>query len=79
MFALYQDKTNRTIYYTYLAPRPIFQVENELFYSRAPMMCTFPSEGSYTVQVWFFQDIGNDVLKGEISLLVKTEVDSHEE
>ena len=33
--------------------------------------CSFPEEGRYTVQVWFFQEQGSDVLKGEMPFFVK--------
>jgi hypothetical protein len=74
-----QDKTNRTIYYTYLAPRPVFHLEHALFYSCAPITCAFPTEGSYTIEVCFYQNVGHDVLKGEMSFLVKKEGQQDEE
>jgi hypothetical protein len=37
------------------------------------LKCSFSQPGRYTVQVWFFQEQGGDVLKGELSFTVSTE------
>jgi hypothetical protein len=33
----------------------------------------FPKTGAYSVQVWFFQEQGSDVLKGELPFIVLPE------
>ncbi len=67
------DRTERTVYYSHLEPRPTFAEGNHLFVSRYPVRCVFPEPGQFTVQVWFFQEQGNDVLKGEISFPILPE------
>ena len=37
--------------------------------------CEFPGAGLYTVQVWFYQEQGMDVLKGELPFSVTKEGD----
>jgi hypothetical protein len=39
----------------------------------ARLRCAFPHAGRYTVQVWFYQQQGNDVLKGELPFAVAPE------
>jgi hypothetical protein len=34
---------------------------------------SFPEEGRYAVQVWFFQEQGSDVLKGELPFSILKE------
>lgn len=67
------DRTDRAIYYSYLAPRPTFDADNGLFRGRAGIRCSFPEEGQYTVQVSFFRAEGNDVIKGELPFFVTAE------
>jgi hypothetical protein len=64
------DRTDRTIFYSYLEPRPRFELDGGLSANRAPIRCAFPEAGRYTVQVWFFQEDGSDVLKGELPFTV---------
>jgi len=64
------DRTDRTVFYSYLEPRPRFEFDGGLSANRIPIRCTFPKAGPYTVQVWFYQDDGNDVLKGEMPFYV---------
>ena len=59
------DRSDRMIYYSYLNPRPSFDAERDLYLGRYPIRCSFPEEGRYTVQVWFFQADGSDVLNGD--------------
>src|SRR5438309_2176600 len=58
------DKTEKAVFYCHLA-RPIFGPEGGLVASISRLRCSFPEPGTYTVQVWFFQPYGSDVLKGE--------------
>jgi hypothetical protein len=39
------------------------------------LRCSFPYAGRYTVQVWFYQEQGSDVLKAELPFLVAKEGD----
>ena len=64
------DRTEKIIFYAHLEPRPTFEGDNESWATRAPIRCSFPEEGRYTVQVWFFQEQGSDVLKGELPFFV---------
>jgi hypothetical protein len=61
-----KENTDQTVFYSYLQPRPRFEADRSLWASRAPIRCAFPEAGRYTVQLWFFQEDGNDVLKGEL-------------
>jgi hypothetical protein len=60
------DRTDRVVFHGHLNPRPAFDIENDVFPIRVPIRCTFPEVGSYSVQVWFFQAQGSDVLKAEM-------------
>jgi hypothetical protein len=67
------DRTEKTILYGQLEPRPLFEADEEVVATRARIKCSFPEEGRYTVQVWFFQEQGSDVLKGELPFSVVKE------
>jgi hypothetical protein len=67
------DRTDRTVFYMNLDSRPNFGVDGGIFSWAGPIRCRFPEEGQYTVQVWFFQEQGSDVLKAEMPLYVTTE------
>jgi hypothetical protein len=67
------DRTDRIIFYSYLRPTPTFEVDGAICTGRAAIRCSFPEEGRYTVQVWFFQELGLDVLKGEMPFSIVTE------
>jgi hypothetical protein len=64
------DRTDRVVYYSYLRPRPEFADGGGTCTGRVALRCIFPEEGQYTVQLWFFQHEGADVLKGEIPFQV---------
>ena len=64
------DHTDRTVFYSYLEPRPRFEIDGGLLANRSRIRCAFPEAGLYTVQVWFFQEDGSDVLKGEMPFTV---------
>lgn len=67
------DRSERTVFYSYLNPRPTFETDNGLFRCSAAIRCSFLEEGQYTVQAWFFQAHGNDVLKGEMPFYISAE------
>jgi hypothetical protein len=60
------NSSEKTIFYGKLAPRPTFEANDEFLPALARIKCSFPEAGRYTIQVWFFQAQGNDVLKGEL-------------
>ena len=64
------EETDKTIFYCPLAPPPRFGASDETVIGLAPLNCSFPHEGRYTIQFWFFQDEGHDVLRGEIPFSV---------
>jgi hypothetical protein len=63
-------QTDKAICYAYARPRPRFSEAGGVAICRAAIRCAFPEAGWYTVQVWFFQQDGNDVLKGEVAFRV---------
>jgi hypothetical protein len=67
------ERTNREIFYSHVEPRPAFASDQEFFAWCGRIRCRFREEGAYTVQVWFFQEEGNDVLKGEVPFYITTE------
>jgi hypothetical protein len=71
--AVVNDSTDKIIFYAHLEPRPVFGDDGGLWAIRAPIRCAFPEAGVYRVQVWFFQEQGSDVLKGELPFTVTTE------
>jgi hypothetical protein len=70
---LIHERTDKTLFYANLKPRPRFDAGDEVLPGRVRLRCAFPEAGRYTVQLWFFQEQGNDVLKGELPFLVQTE------
>jgi hypothetical protein len=62
------EGTDKTIFYGKTAPTPAFKDDKDFLAGRLQLRCSFPSAGRYTVQVWFFQQHGSDVLKGELPL-----------
>lgn len=67
------DRTDRVVYQANLNPRPEFQVDGEAVAVAVPIWCRFPQDGSYSVQVHFFQEVGSDVLKAEMPFTVRSE------
>jgi hypothetical protein len=65
------DRTDKTVYYCPLTPSPRFEENEETVTGIARLRCSFPHEGRYTIQFWFYQDQGSDVLKGEIPFSVE--------
>ena len=69
------DRTDKAIFYCPLAPSPTFETNEETLVNVARLKCSFPHEGRYTVQTWFFQEQEPDVLKGELPFTVSKEGD----
>lgn len=59
-----QDRTDKAVFFAHLA-RPKFGPDGGWLASATALRCRFPDAGQYTVQVWFFQMDGSDILKGE--------------
>ncbi len=69
------DGTDKAIFFAHLGPHPRFQGSNQTLAAVARLKCSFPHAGRYTVQFWFYQDQGSDVLKGELPFTVVQEGD----
>jgi hypothetical protein len=67
------DGTDKTIFYGPLAPSPTFGANDETLVNVARLKCSFPHPGRYTVQAWFFQEQGQDVLKCELPFTLSQE------
>ncbi len=67
------DRTDKAIFHGNLTPTPAFDGDHAIRAASIGLGGAFQEEGGYTVQVWFFQDQGNDVLKGEASFSVVSE------
>src|SRR5262249_41768163 len=65
-----QAESDKAIFYAQVNPRPTFQGTDETWITWIPIRSSFPEEGQYTVQIWFFQEQGSDVLKGEVPFSV---------
>ena len=65
------DETEKAVFFAHIAPHPRFEEGNESLGATIRLRGTFPHVGRYTVQVWFYQQQGNDVLKGELPFLVE--------
>lgn len=69
------DRTDKAIFFAHLSPHPRFEASDQTLAAVARLKCSFPRPGRYTVQVWFYQEQGNDVLKGELPFSVENEGD----
>lgn len=69
------DRTDRAVFQGNLSPHPEFDADGALLPLSIPMSCMFPEPGSYSVQFWFFQKLGMDVLKGEMPFFVAVDED----
>lgn len=67
------DRTDRAVFFGYINPRPEFGGDSGLKAHRIRLRCVFPEAGLYTIQVWFFQKDGNDILKGELPFSIVEE------
>jgi len=69
------DRTDKAIFFAHLAPHARFEDNDQTLAAAARLRCSFPQAGRYTVQVWFYQAQGSDVLKGEMPFAVAKEGD----
>jgi hypothetical protein len=69
------ERTDKAIFFAHLAPHPRFEANDEVLAAAARLKCSFPHAGRYTVQVWFYQERGSDVLKAELPFSVGKEAD----
>lgn len=60
------ERTDKAVYYGHVEPRPRFGPDGGLWVYYAPIRCTFPEEGRYSVELRFFREEGSDVVKGEV-------------
>jgi hypothetical protein len=67
------DSTDKAIFFAHLAPDPFFEEHEQTLAAVARLRCAFPHAGRYTVQVWFYQEQGSDILKGELPFAVAQE------
>jgi hypothetical protein len=69
------EGTDKAIFFAHLAPHPRFEAGDGALAAAARLRCSFPQAGRYTVQVWFYQERGSDVLKAELPFSVTKEGD----
>ena len=69
------DGTDKALFFAHLSPHPRFDGNDQTLAAVARLRCFFPHAGRYTVQVWFYQERGSDVLKGELPFSVAKEDD----
>lgn len=64
------DETDQAVFYGQVVPPPAFPEADDLLPLDLPIQVRFPKAGRYTLQVWFFQETGADILKMEQPLQV---------
>jgi hypothetical protein len=69
------DGTDKAVFFAHLAPHPRFEGTDQTLAAVARLKCSFPRAGRYTIQLWFYQEHGSDVLKGELPFAVAKEGD----
>jgi uncharacterized protein DUF6941 len=69
------EGTDKAIFFAHLAPHPRFEANDDALAAAARLRCSFPHAGRYTVQVWFYQEQGSDILKAELPFSVTKEGD----
>ena len=67
------DGTDKAVFFAHLAPDPYFEEQEQTLAAVARLRCAFPHAWRYTVQVWFYQEQGSDVLKGELPFALAQE------
>jgi hypothetical protein len=70
------ERTEKAVFFAHMALSPRFEDADETFATVIPLRCSFPQAGRYMIQLWFYQEQGDDVLKGELPFLVVTEGES---
>jgi hypothetical protein len=56
-----------------VVPGPAFDQDSNFLGGRVRLRCTFREAARYSIQLWFFQYQGSDVLKGELPFYVVEE------
>jgi hypothetical protein len=69
------DATDKAVFFAHLAPHPRFEGTDPTLAAVARLRGSFPHGGRYTIQLWFYQARGSDVLKGELPFSVTAEDD----
>lgn len=69
------EGTDKAVFFAHLAPPLRFEDGDQTLAPVARLRCSFPHAGRYTVQVWFYQEHGSDILKGELPFAVAKEGD----
>lgn len=69
------DETDKAILFAHLSPHLRIEGNDRTLAAVARLRCSFPRAGRYTVQVWFYQEQGSDVLKGELPFSLAKESD----
>ncbi len=69
------EGTDKAVLYAHLAPHPHFEAGADTLTAAARLRCTFPHAGRYSVQVWFYQEEGSDVVKADVPFSVAKEED----
>src|SRR5947209_17776411 len=69
------EATEKAILFVHVAPHPRFEAGEDTLAAAARLRCSFPQAGRYTVQVWFYPEQGDDVLKPEVPFSVIMEGD----
>jgi hypothetical protein len=64
------EETDKAIFFAHLAPHPRFEAGDDTLAAAARLMCSFSHASHYTVQIWFYQEQGSDVLKAELPFSV---------
>ena len=69
------EGADKAVFFGHLTPHPRFEAGDDNLAAAARLRCSFPQAGRYTVQVWFYQEHGSDVLKAEVPFSVIQEGD----
>src|SRR6266446_6586838 len=59
------DETYQAVFYGQVDPSPLFPDAADFLPLDLPIQVRFPRAGRYTLQLWFFQETTDDVLKME--------------
>lgn len=70
-----EEAADRAIFFAHLTLHPRFETNDVALAAAARLRCSFAHAGRYTVQIWFYQERGSDVLKGELPFFVAKEGD----
>jgi hypothetical protein len=60
------EGTDKAIFFAHLAPHPRFEANDDALGAASRLRCSFPHAGRYAMQIWFYQELGSDVLKAEL-------------